>query len=107
MSVERDELRDENSALQAQIRKLQTEIEERMVHSKPDLNAPPLEDLTTHLSTEPMLQQAPYVNPIFVIPVCPDPHAAKPPANVSKPQARYPTLSDSWPAQLLGKQPDS
>ncbi|XAR50067.1 hypothetical protein NMG60_11004293 [Bertholletia excelsa] len=108
VSVEKKELQDENFALEAEIGKLRVELEEKVVQSKPDLNAPPPE--------EPVLQQPPYVSPFYVIPVCSDVQACaehdatqlvpKPTSNVSKPHARYPTPSDSWPTQLLGKQPE-
>ncbi|PSR89650.1 Transcription factor bHLH47 like [Actinidia chinensis var. chinensis] len=114
VTIEKNELQDENSALEAQIGKLRIEIDERVVHSKPDLNVPPQEEPTSHFPVEPVIQQAPYVNPVYIIPVrsdlsaYPEPDATqlapRPTSNVSKPHARYPSASDSWPTQLLGKQ---
>ena len=43
MTVEKNELREENSALEIEIEKLQGELEERIAQSKPNLNIPPPE----------------------------------------------------------------
>lgn len=123
MSIEKNELREENSALANQIEKLLSELEARVAQSKPDLNVSPPEfqqpELTSHFpgeclrlpAVEPSLQQAPAV---FVLPIGPDPQAyplpdvsqltSKPNSNVSKPHARYPTPADSWPSELLRQQ---
>ena len=54
MTVEKNELREENSALEIEIEKLQSELEERIAQSKPDLNVPPpefqLPELMSHFS---------------------------------------------------------
>ncbi|KAI8543378.1 hypothetical protein RHMOL_Rhmol08G0212700 [Rhododendron molle] len=117
VTVEKNELQDENSALEAQIGKLRIEIQERVLHSKPDLNVPPPEEATSRFPVDPVLQQPPYASPFFVLPVCSDLPAypendapkltSRPTSNVSKPHARYPTLSDSWPSQLLRNQPET
>ncbi|XP_058733307.1 transcription factor bHLH47-like [Vicia villosa] len=127
VSVEKNELKEENSSLETQIEKLQGEIKARIAHSKPDLNAPPQMELELPEQTkfagyglqmptvEPSLQQGPTV---VVVPFRPDLQAAFPAPNVtdlmpnptpviSKPHARYPTPADSWPLQLLGEQPTS
>lgn len=123
MTIEKNELREDTSALETQIEKLQSELEERVLQSNPDLNAPPAEfrpEVASHFTgnclglpaQEPALQPAPTV---FVMPLHPD-LQTYPPAdaayltsntssNVSKPHARYPTSVDSWPFQLLGEQP--
>ncbi|KAL6997342.1 hypothetical protein U1Q18_007468 [Sarracenia purpurea var. burkii] len=111
VTIENNEIHDENSALEAQIEKLRTEIKETAVLSKPDLNVPPPDESTSHFSVEPLLQQGSCINPVYVIPVCSayleqdnTQLAPKPMiSNVSKPHARYPTASDSWPSKLLGK----
>ncbi|KAF5933697.1 hypothetical protein HYC85_029868 [Camellia sinensis] len=102
VSIEKNELHDENSALESQIVKLRIELQERVVHSKPDLN----NNLhySKHHCTEVLST---------VIPVCSDPQAyseqdttqpaLKPTTNVSKPHARYPTPSDSWPVPTSRK----
>ncbi|CAI8610040.1 unnamed protein product [Vicia faba] len=127
VTVEKNELKEENSSLETQIEKLQGEIKARMAHSKPDLNAPPQLELELPEQTkfagyglqmptiEPSLQQGPTV---LVVPFRPDLQAAFPAPNVAdlmpnptsvitKPHARYPTPADSWPLQLLGEQPTS
>lgn len=113
VTVEKNELREENSTLGTQIGKLQSEIEARVVQSKPDLNAPP-PDCLTMPAPEPTLGQA---HTVLVLPFHSDLQAyplsdaaqvtSNPTSNVSKPHARYPTLGDSWPAQLLRQQPEA
>ena len=129
VTLEKNEVKEENSALETQIEKLQGEIEARAAQSRPDLNIPPHFELhrpqqTTNfpgdnlqLSTieQPSLQQGAAV---LVVPFNPHHQAAlsapdfaeiipKPASTVSKPHARYPTPADSWPSQLLGEQPTS
>lgn len=122
VSAEKNELKEENSALESQVEKLQSEIQARVAHSKPDLNVPPPEfhqpELASHFpgdsyglsAVDPALQQA---SAVLVVPIhsdlqtysTPDSahHPTKPGTNVSKPHARYPTSADSWPSQLLGE----
>ena len=123
--MEKNELEEENYALETQIEKLQGEIEAKVAQSKPDLNAPPPMELQSveHTATlysgeclqlptvESTLQQGPAV---LVVPFQPHLQPSFPAANfteltsksiVSKPHARYPTPADSWPSQLLGEQP--
>jgi hypothetical protein len=127
VTMEKNELKEENGSLETQIEKLQGEIQAKMAQSKPDLNVPPqlvLEqpELTKFPghgfqmpTIEPTLPQGPAV---LVVPFRPDLQAAFPAPNVteltpkpapviSKPHARYPTPADSWPSQLLGEQPTS
>ncbi|KAF8408083.1 hypothetical protein HHK36_007224 [Tetracentron sinense] len=116
---EKNELRDENSVLEAQIEKLQTELEEKAL-SKPTWDGAPtqsqlLEDCLTLPVVETALQPTPGVGPVFVIPVHHDLQAYPNPdtsqatsklrSNVSRPHARYPTPSDLWPSQILTKKP--
>ncbi|KAJ1438941.1 Myc-type, basic helix-loop-helix [Sesbania bispinosa] len=123
VTMEKNELKEENCSLETQIEKLQGEIQARVAQSKPDLNAPP------HLELEPPEQtnfpgqslQLPTIEPmqqgpaVLVVPFRPDLQASfpapnvaeltpKPTSVVSKPHARYPTPADSWPSQLLGEQ---
>ncbi|XP_057951708.1 transcription factor bHLH47-like [Malania oleifera] len=122
VTMEKNELRDENSALGSQIEKLRSEMEVSVAQPKPDLNVAPEfhnPETTPHLvedciglpTLEPSLQQAPVVGPVYVIQAYGEPDtvhlASKPMSNVSKPHARYPTPTDSWPSQLLGKQPQA
>ncbi|KAL2572867.1 hypothetical protein AAZX31_17G096300 [Glycine max] len=127
MTMEKNELKEENCSLETQIEKLQGQIQARLAQCKPDLNVPPhleLEPLeqtnfpgqNLQLHTiEPNLQQG---SAILVVPCNPDLPPSFPAPNVtgvmpkstsvvSKPHARYPTPADSWPSQLLGKQPTS
>ncbi|XP_022768486.1 transcription factor bHLH47-like [Durio zibethinus] len=123
MDAEKNELKEENMALETQIQKLQSEIGTRVAQSQPDLNEPPPDFQQTELSShfhgdhpglpavEPALQQA---SALIVVPIRADiqsypvPDSPQPAAMansiVSKPHARYPTPADSWPSQLLGKQ---
>ncbi|KAJ9140444.1 hypothetical protein P3X46_031093 [Hevea brasiliensis] len=114
VTIEKNELKEENSALETQIEGLQNELETRVAQSKPDLNVSPPEfhhpGLTPHFPGESLglpasdatLQQAPH---LFVVPFHPDLQAYPlTTTNVSKPHARYPTPADSWPSQLLEEQ---
>lgn len=124
VTSEKNELREENSALENQVENLQSELEARVVQSKPDLNAPPppefqTPDLTTPFPVDclrlPAVESSLQAPAFFVLPIPPDPQAypspdvshmtCKPNSNVSKPHARYPTRADSWPSNLLGEQP--
>ncbi|XP_031405122.1 transcription factor bHLH47 [Punica granatum] len=103
VTVEKNELREENSALEAQIEKLEDELRARVAESKPDLNVPaPLEcqPQPEYPGIEPTMQQPPAV---LIVPVHPDLPSSYPmqASQVSKPHARYPTPADSWPSQLL------
>ncbi|KAK9748039.1 hypothetical protein RND81_02G031100 [Saponaria officinalis] len=110
VTVEKNELKDENSALEIQIKSMQRELEEKLTQYKPDLNVTLPEcwqPETGHLS-----QQPPMLGPLYVVPINPDfdafqkaDTATNPPVPVSKPNPRYPTAADSWPLQLLSKQP--
>lgn len=124
MATEKNELRDENSTLKNQIEKLQSELEARIVQSKPDLNVPPpveykAPEFASHFVGDSLAMPAaepalPQPSAVFVVPLRPDlqayplPGATQPPSNpisqVSKPHARYPTSADSWPSQLLDEQ---
>ena len=120
VNIEKNELKEENSTLETQIQKLQSEIGTRVAQSKPDLNEPPdFRQLSSQFHgdhpglpvVESSLQQA---SALLVVPIRPDIQAypvtdspqlaAKANSIVSKPHARYPTPADSWPSQLLGKQ---
>ncbi|OMO79107.1 TB2/DP1/HVA22-related protein [Corchorus olitorius] len=124
VNIEKNELKEENSTLETQIKKLRSEIGTRVAPSKPDLNEPlpgiQQSQLPSHFhrdhpglpTAEPALQQP---SALLVVPIHTDiqPYpvpdstqpAAKPNSIVSKPHARYPTAADSWPSQLLGKHP--
>ncbi|XP_022972931.1 transcription factor bHLH47-like [Cucurbita maxima] len=113
VDIEKNELREETSALASQIEKLQSELQSRAVHSKPDLNTTRPQ---AHFSQEclglpvmePTMQQT---HAVIIVPMRPDlpsypaADATQAPtmatSHVSKPHARYPTQADSWPAGLL------
>lgn len=92
VAVERDELKEENRAIESHIENLQSKIDER-VHSQ------------SLWSSE--------CSPVFVMPIHNDPKPYAQPTmtitkqvgpNVSKPHARYPSPSDSWPFNILSEQ---
>lgn len=130
VSVEKNELVEENSALKSQVEKLQSEIMER-TQSQSSMNlyiwpsqspiaASELQEDSSRLpSTDHELQSASIVAPIFVVPLHHDSpiHHEGPQndtaedfpcnaflSNVKKPRPRYPSPSDSWPSQILDGQ---
>lgn len=127
VDTEKKELQDENASLEAQIRELQNELQERAGEAELDLNAappecqhheliPPYVDEFSRLpSMELTMKQTQNLKPVYIIPLCSDPSVFQQPGNaeiasipattVSKPQARYPTPADTWPSQLLEKHP--
>lgn len=133
MSVETKELEDENSVLEAEISELLSqinEIKERTTGSNLDLNLAPPEceeealpsnvapDYFSLPANEPASQtEQTMMNPVYIYPFRPDPRAypapcdlalespALPVSTVSKPLARYPTPTDTWSSQILGKRP--
>nr|WCO08288.1 hypothetical protein [Suaeda aralocaspica] len=127
MIVEKNELKEETTALEINVRKLQNELEEKLSQSKPDLNVSPPECwhanmpsnyMEGHLlqmpTSNPSSQQQPFLGPLYVIPMNPNLQAFQksdaapnPAITVSKPHARYPTSADSWPLELLSKQAET
>ncbi|CAK9162897.1 unnamed protein product [Ilex paraguariensis] len=125
ITVEKKELKEENSALQVQIEKLRSEIEERVRCQLPwnldpsqlrsnTIARPQLEDHLVLPIMDHASQPAPVVAPVFVMPLPQDLQtqhepdsleaASKLPASVTRPHARYPSPSDSWPSHILAKQ---
>lgn len=104
VTIETNELKEENSALEAQIKKLQIELEEK---NQPkafwNLNPSHLQQDITPPHMLPVIEPA----PVFVVPLHPECQdvTSKRPSNVSRPHARYPTPSDSWPSKILAEQP--
>ncbi|KAJ0988329.1 hypothetical protein J5N97_006685 [Dioscorea zingiberensis] len=101
VTVEKDELKDENSVLEAEIERLQNELRGT---SQSDSALPP----TTTSIAQPA--QPPLVGPVFMVPLhqeiqpCQEVEKSpKPPPLVRRPQARYPAPSDSWPLELLSR----
>lgn len=85
IAIEKKELKEENSALDTQVEKLQSNVEER-VHCR----------------------SASTVGPVFVMPVHGGPDNAeavsKLQTKVNRPQARYASSLDSWPSHILSEQ---
>ncbi|CAI9754611.1 unnamed protein product [Fraxinus pennsylvanica] len=124
ITMEKKELQDENSALEAQIGNLQSELKARVSESQLDLNMVPPEcnlqevasdtsnDHPRFPSIQPGQQQVQTVNPLYLVPICSNMQAYVEPSTTqlaskpSKPHARYPTPADTWPSQLLEKQPE-
>lgn len=127
VTIEKDELQEDNSALKAQIGKLQTAIDEKIQpppawgfnHSQSQFEGNIAQQLEGRHIVVPLADHAtqatPIVSPIFVMPlhddtqVHPEPDIVKTtpshPPNISRPHARYPSPSDSWPSQILSEQP--
>ncbi|XP_031477768.1 protein IRON-RELATED TRANSCRIPTION FACTOR 3 isoform X2 [Nymphaea colorata] len=160
---EKNELKDENAVLEAEIGKLQSQLQERtqsepmwsnstetLPSSVPGHLGPAMLSSTNNQLVSPVAeplrhlvepdasgseQMMPSVGgaamlstdqvlprPLVVFPLHPDlqnfsknnsgsdsdklqPQSAKPPSNVRRPHARYPTPSDSWPSRLLTRHP--
>ena len=124
MTVEKNELRDENVVLESQIEKLQTQLQER---TPADLgwntataqlqHTNSLSQFSDNQLTSSIVEPALQSPPVLVIRLhhnaqpCPELQtvqaSSKTPSNVSRPHARYPTPSDSWPSQLLVRKPNT
>ncbi|XP_073298328.1 transcription factor bHLH47 [Primulina huaijiensis] len=120
VTIEKDELIEENSALDAQIKKLQSEIDERENSSNSDYSRPQSNGTTPasedHVAL-PLLHNASdstsILGPIYVMPLHPDSQVypshysetnTSMVPSVSRPQPRYASSSDSWPLHILTKQ---
>ncbi|KAG1366437.1 Transcription factor bHLH47 [Cocos nucifera] len=114
VDVEKNELKDDNTVLGAEIERLRNELHERM-HSNPVWHdgaevAPPAPPQPTAAA---LPMQQPSVGPLYVIPLHQELHPfsevgstpapPKHPSHVMRPHARYPTPSDSWPLGLLSR----
>ncbi|KAI7726407.1 hypothetical protein M8C21_016953 [Ambrosia artemisiifolia] len=91
IGVENDELKEENSVIEGHIKKLQSQIDERV-----------------HPQSLWASECNPVVGPVIVLPLQNDPKipeavTKQPGPNVSKPHARYPSPSDSWPFNILSE----
>ncbi|KAI4303893.1 hypothetical protein MLD38_039476 [Melastoma candidum] len=106
VTIEKNELKAENSVMEEQIEKLRNELKARIAESTPDLNEPPPDTPQPELVpsvpvAEPPLQQT---HTVFIIPLQPElPSFNVLPAQIGKPNPRYPTPEDGWPSQLLGR----
>ncbi|XP_020575582.1 transcription factor bHLH47-like [Phalaenopsis equestris] len=106
VTVEKNELEDDNAALQGDINRLQNKIQESMRHEPPSPLSEP------NCSALPQ-QQSSSVAPVFVVPLSQDLQQAladvtgpssspKPSSQISRPHARYPT-PDSWSLEFLSR----
>ncbi|KAL7190500.1 hypothetical protein ACSBR2_022724 [Camellia fascicularis] len=124
VSTETNELREENSTLQAQVEELNSEVQER-IHSN---SAWELHHSRSHPDTASQFKEGQLIIPVIdhasqpatvLGPLYVPLHhhdlqvyhnsdtlesVSKLPSNISKPHARYPSSSDSWPSQILSKQ---
>ncbi|KAL7140954.1 hypothetical protein ABFS83_08G021800 [Erythranthe nasuta] len=127
VTIEKNELLEETLTLDAQIKNLQREIEERADNnncSNLDVNTQSQSNGTTHVPVEehvsfPLVVHASEsisaVGPVFVVPlhhesqlglhnpfnIGVDMDMPKAHSNVSRPRARYPSSYDSWPSHIL------
>ncbi|XP_051133030.1 transcription factor bHLH47-like [Andrographis paniculata] len=106
ITVETNELKDENSALEAEIGKLRTEIKSRVSDLQLDLNKAPAENQVhdpvalQHTGDPLVFQQGQFLNLVHLSEQVLPGHGFA----VRKPHARYPTAADGWPSQVLEKQ---
>lgn len=118
VTVEKDELKEENSALESQIGNLQTEIARfdsqslwRLDTSQTQSLTGTIQPLEDHLMLPVVDPATQAVGPVFVMPLQNDPqlysnpdvseNVCKLPPNVSRPHARYPSPSDTWTSNIL------
>lgn len=104
--VEKNELKMENSALDAQVKELLSEVRTHVSESKPDLNVPPPPEYDE--SRFPPFRSshvdAAFGATVMIVPINPDLASSFPvqvAPQVSKPNPRYATAGDSWPSELL------
>lgn len=107
VTVEKNELLEETSALDAQIKRLQREIDERANCSNIDVSQP-----QTNFTTQ-LPDSTSVLGPVFVMPLhhesqgfpnpFPEVNVPKVPPSVSRPRPRYPSSTDSWPSNILAK----
>ncbi|XP_010917028.2 protein IRON-RELATED TRANSCRIPTION FACTOR 3 isoform X1 [Elaeis guineensis] len=117
VTAEKNELRDENAALQADIAELQSELQVRMMSDSVWTNSTAMSPPTLPQPAStvlPLQQQPPDIRPVHGAPIrelqlFPESTATQteptPSSNVTRPHARYPTPSSFWPGQLLSSLP--
>ncbi|KAK6153399.1 hypothetical protein DH2020_013038 [Rehmannia glutinosa] len=127
VTVEKNELKDENSALETEIGKLQTEIKSMVSELQLDLNIVPPEcpnqEMGSHCNDGSLMLppkqhgqlQGQIVSHLHLAScsniqaypeVIADQLESRHFSVVSKPNPRYPTPTDTWPSQVLTKQPE-
>ncbi|XAR71243.1 hypothetical protein NMG60_11028414 [Bertholletia excelsa] len=122
VSSEKNELKEENASLEAQIEELKSQVQERN-HSgsawkldnlqlQHDIPSTSKEDCLILPAGGNVSQPAPVLGPLLVVPLhhhdlqlYQEPDTSAPAStlqsNLSRPLARYPSSSDSWPSQIL------
>ncbi|KVH92682.1 hypothetical protein Ccrd_005250 [Cynara cardunculus var. scolymus] len=110
VAVEKNELKEENSAIEAQIKKLQSQIADRVHYPSSYLECNPIALQPELQSSIQAAAPGPVVGPVYVVPLQNDPKlyqemvTKQHGTNVSKPHARYPSASDSWSFNILSEQ---
>lgn len=129
VTVEKIELGEENSVLEAQIQTLRGDLEERAhAHessrslniSPSQVNGAALQLCENHhglpsIDDNPSSHATSIIGPVLIVPLQhesqvlsqSDPSNEAMPANVNKPRPRYPSASDSWPSHILDRQQQS
>ncbi|QCE13947.1 Myc-type [Vigna unguiculata] len=121
VTMEKNEMEEENCVLKTEIEKLAGEIKARVAQCGANLMNPfPQPEKIAEFSgenlqlssTEPAVVQQGHA--VLVVPITAHhgPHnvgdqTPKPTSTITKPHPRYPTPTDSWPLQLLSEQPTS
>ncbi|KAL3813376.1 hypothetical protein ACJIZ3_014644 [Penstemon smallii] len=105
VTIEKNELIEDTSALDAQIKNLQREIEEKANCSNSNTSLPEINKESAPTSI---------LSPVFVMPLNHETQGFQVPysevnmpkvlSSVSRPRPRYPSSSDIWPSQILTKQ---
>ncbi|KAG0494711.1 hypothetical protein HPP92_005705 [Vanilla planifolia] len=103
VTLEKNELQEDITALETEISRLQKQLQERMHHNHPPISEPNCSVLHSKDSS---------IAPLFVVPLSQGLHQTltdaaelpSPPKTslcVSRPHARYPNPTDSWPLEFL------
>lgn len=108
VTAEKNDMRHENTVLQAEISELQNELRARMGYDPVWSHNPNVSTLNLHHPSTVLplqqQQQPPVTAPPRELQLFPEAATTaddEPSAPVRRPHARYPTSSDSWPGQLL------
>lgn len=113
VTTEKNELKDENVALAAEIARLHNELQERL-HADPTWQNNGTDQATCAQPTSTTMPvPQPHVTPLYVLPFhqdlqnLPEPVISlsppQPASQVRRPHARYPTPTDLWPLQVLSR----
>ncbi|RRT78537.1 hypothetical protein B296_00003807 [Ensete ventricosum] len=116
VTVERNELKDENNALQAEISQLQTELQGRSLSvsmwnnntNSSSFTQPQPTATVLPMQQQPVIIRSVQANPVRELQLFPVERIntpAAPPSQVTRPHARYPAPLDLWPGQFLSTLP--